>query len=53
MKNKISNLGKILNKEELKFINGGSGACPPDGCLVGGQCVPISQLFFLPDDCNS
>lgn len=45
MKKQISTLGKVLNKEELKSING-SVSCPvPE---TQAQCLAIGGYWFAP-----
>ena len=46
----LTTIGKVLNKKEQQFINGGSGCFPLEACDIGYawnfglcQCVPSNS----------
>ena len=44
MKNKISALGKVLEKDELQTVNGGAAGIGFIRCYFGGSCIRYGKM---------
>jgi len=40
MKSKFSGIKKMLTRDEMKKVKGGSGGYCGMACIVSGQCIP-------------